>query len=124
MKYLVLIHLDEYVTEAPPEALLDAMTAHVADETHARVITDAGLAPTAESIRIAPRDGKVTTTDGPFAEAKEVVGGFFMIDAPTPEDAAAWTRGFVELHVAHWPEIPDSFVIELRQVAGSLTDPE
>ena len=33
MKYLVLIHLDEYVTEAPPEALLDAMVAHVADET-------------------------------------------------------------------------------------------
>ena len=44
MKYLVLIHLDEYVTEEPPAALLDAMIAHVADETHARVVTDAGLA--------------------------------------------------------------------------------
>lgn len=124
MKYLVLIHLDEYVTEEPPTALIDAMFAHVADETHARVVTDAGLAPTAESIRVAPRGGKVTTTDGPFAEAKEVVGGFIMIDAPTREDAEAWTRGFVELHVANWPEIPDSFFTELRQVAGSLTDQE
>lgn len=124
MKYLVLIHLDEYVVEEPPASLIDAMFAHVADETHARVITDAGLAPTAASIRVAPRGGKVTTTDGPFAEAKEVVGGFIMIDAATPEDAAAWTRGFVELHVANWPELPDSFFTELRQVSGSLTDPE
>jgi hypothetical protein len=66
------------------------------------------------------RHGKVTTTDGPFAEAKEVVGGFMLIDAATPEDAAAWTRGFVDLHVEHWPELP--IVTELRQVAGSLTD--
>jgi hypothetical protein len=59
-------------------------------------------------------------TDGPFAETKEVVGGFMLIDAATPEDALAWTRGFVDLHVEHWPEL--EVVTELRQVAGSLTD--
>lgn len=45
-----------------------------------------------------------------------------LIDAPTQEDAAAWTKGFVDLHTDHWPEL--TVVTELHQVAGSLTDPE
>lgn len=122
MKHLVLIIVDENVEGGPPDGLMEAMEAHVADHTHARVITDAGLAPTASSIRVVSQGGKVTTTDGPFAEAKEVVGGFMLIDAPTQEDAAAWTKGFVDLHTAHWPEL--TVITELRQVAGSLTDPE
>jgi hypothetical protein len=120
MKYLVLIHVEENIGQPPPDGLIDAMTAYVADHRHAKVITDAGLMPSSEAIRVASRGGKVTTTDGPFAEAKEVVGGFMLIDAATPEDAAAWTRGFVDLHVEHWPEL--EVVTELRQVAGSLTD--
>jgi len=120
MRYLVLIHVDENVAEPPPEGLIDAMFAHVADETHAKVVTDAGLAPTSAAIRVASRGGEVMMTDGPFAETKEVVGGFMLIDAATTEDAVAWTRGFVDLHVEHWPEL--EVVTELRQVAGSLTD--
>jgi hypothetical protein len=122
MKYVVLIIVDENAAGEPPQGLMDAMEAHVADHTHAKVITDAGLMPSASSIRVASRDGKVTTTDGPFAEAKEVVGGFMVIDAATPEDAAEWTHGFVQLHTDNWPEL--TVVTELRQVAGSLTDPE
>lgn len=121
MRYLMLIIVDENVAEAPPGGLMDAMEAYVADNRHATVVTDAGLAPTAESIRVASRGGKVTTTDGPFAEAKEVVGGFMLIEAATQEDATAWTRGFVDLHTEHWPEL--TLITELRQVAGSLTDP-
>lgn len=121
MRYLVLIHVEENASEGPPpDSLIEAMYAHVADESHAKVVTDAGLAPTSAAIRVASHGGQVTTTDGPFAEAKEVVGGFMLIEAATPEDAAAWTRGFVELHTAHWPEL--DLVTELRQVAGSLTD--
>jgi len=120
VRYLVLIHVDENVAAPPPEGLIDAMFAHVADESHAKVITDAGLAPTSAAIRVASQGGEVLLTDGPFAEAKEVVGGFMLIDAPTQEDAVAWTRGFIDLHVEHWPEL--EVVTELRQVAGSLTD--
>lgn len=120
MRYLVLIHVDENLETPPPEGLIDAMFAHVADHRHATVVTDAGLAPTSEAIRVTSRDGGVMMTDGPFAETKEVVGGFMLIDAPTPEDALAWTRGFVDLHAEQWPEI--EVVTELRQVVGSLTD--
>jgi hypothetical protein len=120
MRYLVLIHVEENVAEAPPAALMDAMFAHVADERHAKLVTDAGLMPTSAATRVISRGGEVLMTDGPFAETKEVVGGFMLIEAPTPEDALAWTRGFVELHTEHWPEL--EVVTELRQVAGSLTD--
>jgi len=120
MRYLVLIHVDENIAEPPPEGLIDAMYAHVADESHAKVVTDAGLAPTPAAIRVASSGGDVTMTDGPFAESKEVVGGFMLIDAPTHDDAVAWTRGFVDLHAEHWPGL--EVVTELRQVAGSLTD--
>ena len=113
MRYVVLIHVDENLGEAPPAGLIDAMFAHVADHQHAKVVTDAGLAPSSAAVRVASRDG-------PFAETKEVVGGFMLIEAATPEDAVAWTRGFVDLHAEHWPEI--EVVTELRQVAGSLTD--
>lgn len=120
MRYLVLIHVDENVEEEPPAGLIDAMYAHVADQRHAKLVTDAGLAPTSAATRVASRGGEVLMTDGPFAETKEVVGGFMLIEAPTPEDAAAWTRGLVDLHAAHWPDI--DMVAELRQVAGSLTE--
>ncbi len=120
MRYLVLIHVDEGVEEPPPAGLIDAMFAHVADERHAKVITDAGLAPTSAATRVASQGGQVLLTDGPFAETKEVVGGFMLIDAPTPEDAVAWTRGFVDLHAEHWPDL--EVVTELRQVVGSITE--
>jgi hypothetical protein len=120
MRYVVLIHVDESVEAPPPAGLIDAMFAHVADERHAKVVTDAGLAPTSASIRVASRGGQVMTTDGPFAETKEVVGGFMLIEAATREDAVAWTQGFVDLHAEHWPDL--EVVTELRQVAGSLTE--
>ncbi len=120
MRYLVLIHVDESVEQPPPDGLIDAMFAHVADERHAKVVTDAGLAPTSTATRVASQGGQVMMTDGPFAETKEVVGGFMLIDAPTHEDAVAWTRGFVDLHAEHWPDL--EVATELRQVVGSLTD--
>jgi len=120
MRYVLLIHVDENAGGEPPAGLMDAMFAHVADERHAKVVTDAGLAPTSAAIRVASRGGEVLMTDGPFAETKEVVGGFMLIDAPSREDAVEWTRGFVDLHAEHWPDLP--VVTELREVAGSLTE--
>ena len=64
MRYVVLIHVDENVAEAPPEGLIDAMYAHVADERHAKVVTDAGLTPTSAAIRVASRGGSVMISIG------------------------------------------------------------
>ena len=48
--------------------------------------------------------GKVTVTDGPFTEAKEVVGGFAIVETRTREEAMEIAHQFMEMHRVHWPE--------------------
>ena len=47
--------------------------------------------------------GKVTITDGPFAEAKEVIGGFAILEAASKREAIEVTRRFLQLHRDLWP---------------------
>ena len=51
--------------------------------------TESLLSPEVESTRIRKRDGRAAVVDGPFAEAKEVLGGFFLLDCDTFEEAVA-----------------------------------
>jgi hypothetical protein len=62
-----------------------------------------GLMPSADSSRVRLRQGKVSVTDGPFTEAKEVFGGFAVYDVKSKDEAIEWARRFIELHVQHWP---------------------
>ena len=49
------------------------------------------------------RGGKITVTDGPFVESKEIVGGYAIMDAKSHEEALGLARRFMELHLKHWP---------------------
>ena len=51
-----------------------------------------GLFPPSTGVRISYADGKATVTDGPFAEAKEVIGGYWIIQARTREEAIEWAK--------------------------------
>ena len=62
-----------------------------------------GLMPSAASSRVRLRNGKVSITDGPFTETKEVVGGFAVYDVKSKAEAVEWARRFMELHREHWP---------------------
>lgn len=66
-----------------------------------------GLQPVAKGARISFSRGKNTVTDGPFVETKEVVGGYWMIQASSKQEAIEWAR--------HCPA-QDGDVIEIRQV--------
>lgn len=66
-----------------------------------------GLHPPSAGARVRVVDGKVKVTDGPFAEAKEVVGGYWIIDVGSREEAIAWA--------SRCPIGPDN-TIEVRQV--------
>lgn len=92
MKFVVLIYNDPGLLGAVPQPEADSMMrgclAH-ADElkrggrlVESRMLADPG---TAKSIRV--RNGKMTTLDGPFAEAKEVLGGFNLIEAEDMDEA-------------------------------------
>jgi hypothetical protein len=61
-------------------------------------VSAAGLKPTSQGARVRTSGGTVKVTDGPFAEAKEVIGGFFVLEAADKATAVEMTRRFVELH--------------------------
>lgn len=102
----------------PPQAMIDAIEKLTEQEIAAgRMIARGGLMPTAlGSARIESRRGRLKLTDGPFAETKEVLGGFAIFEFATREDALAAARSFMELHRQHWPEWEG--VCEMRPMFG------
>jgi len=56
------------------------------------MVAGEGLHPTSNGFRLVNARGKITVTDGPFTEAKEIVAGFWILDLPSKEDAVAWAK--------------------------------
>src|SRR5204862_36938 len=81
------------------------------------MVSAAGLSPPSQAARLRLSTGKVTVSDGPFAEAKEVIGGFFILDVEDKATAVEMTRRFVELHQRI---LGDAFQIEC-EVRGPVT---
>lgn len=86
MKYLCLIYLDGRMLEAMPEPEMNALNArHLAFNedlvASGRFIEAEALDPPASATTLRARNGKVTVTDGPYAETKEMVAGFYFIEA-------------------------------------------
>jgi hypothetical protein len=119
MQYMVLIASTpdgwDGLSEAEQGALFERIGAWWGEHRAAgRIIEGYQLqgVETATTVRIAP-DGEVTVTDGPFAEAKEVVGGYAIIDVPDLDAAIAMWRT--------WPS-PD--LCEIRPVVPSDVRPD
>jgi hypothetical protein len=93
MQYLVLISSEE-PTEAPDPAQIGAvMTEYNAYTDMLRergaLVAGEALQPTATATTVRVRDGQTMTTDGPFAETKEALGGFYLIEAKDLDEALA-----------------------------------
>lgn len=98
---------DEADWEPKPEDVA-AMTKYNEELNKAGVLLALdGLQETAKGARVAFAGGKPTVTDGPFSEAKEVIGGYWMIQARSKEEAVQW---------ASRCPAADGDVIEVRQV--------
>ena len=106
MKYLTFIrHTESYREAEPPRALMDAMGQFVRKCMQDGSLVDTGgLLPSKEGFRIRLAKGVISTTDGPFAETKEVIGGWAILQADSKSEALRVTREFMELHRLHWPE--------------------
>lgn len=99
----------------PPAALMEAMGPFMQEAFQAGVIADTGgLESSSKATRFEMRGGKVDVVDGPFAETREVIGGWVIYNVPSREVAIDWSRRFVELHQKYWPEF--EFTCELRQI--------
>ncbi|HET9425540.1 MAG TPA: YciI family protein [Gemmatimonadaceae bacterium] len=105
MRYMMFIkHTENYRQEDVPKSLYAAMDEFIGEASKAGAFIDgAGLQPTKNGFRVRLAKGKITTTDGPFTEAKEVVGGYAIMECRTPEEAREYSRKFMELHREHWP---------------------
>ena len=89
----------------PPKELMDAMDQLAADGFKSGTLVDmGGLLPSTTGARIRISKGKISITDGPFTEAKEVIGGYAVLQAASREEAIEITRVFMVLHQKHWPE--------------------
>lgn len=106
MKYLMLIKHSESFRSMPiPQGLMDAMGEFVGEGLKSGLVKDtAGLKATSEGLRVRLSRGKLSVTDGPFSEAKEVVGGYALIEVGSREEVLQVARQFMELHRVHWPE--------------------
>ncbi len=106
MKYLSFIRSSEKYREAqPPAALQEAMGKLIEKFTKEGALVDTGgLALSRDGFRMRLQNGKLTTTDGPFSESKEVIGGWAILKADSKAEILRLTTEFMELHRKHWPE--------------------
>lgn len=106
MKYLMMIKHSEDIRSQPiPQGLMDAMGKYVEESFKSGILKDtAGLKPSAEGFRVRQSGRKLRLTDGPFTEAKELVGGYAILEVKSPEHAREVARRFMELHLEHWPD--------------------
>lgn len=106
MKYLSFMrHSEKYRATPPPQALMEAMGQFVEKSLKQGVLVDTGgLLPSKEGVRIRLQNGKLTVTDGPFAESKEVIGGWAILETDSREEALRVATEFMELHRKYWPE--------------------
>ena len=105
MRYMMFIkHTEDYQPGTVPASLYEAMGKFIEDATKSGNFVDgAGLQRTSAGARVRLQKGQITVTDGPFAETKEIVGGYAIIDAKSREEALGFARRFMELHQTHWP---------------------
>src|SRR5262245_7019273 len=105
-RFLILIrHREEYRNTPIPQVLLDEMGEFVNEKSKTGVLIDtAGLQPTSRTATVRLSRGKVSVTDGPFSEAKEVIGGYALINARSRSEAIEVATAFVEIHRRTWPE--------------------
>ena len=101
----------------PPKQLMDAI-AKLAEEAAkaGTMLGSGGLGPTALGARVRLSGGQVTMTNGPFTEAKEVVGGYAQFELKSKEEAVKSAITFMELHKKHWPGWEGE--TEVRQMFG------
>jgi hypothetical protein len=122
MRYLCFVKMDESQAH-PPKALMEAMGEHVGAAAASGVFLDGGgLYGKADAVEFRVRAGNLTVTDGPYAEAKEVIGGWSICAFETEEEARAEGAKMAELHMTHWPEWEGA--IEIRRIAEPDEAPE
>jgi hypothetical protein len=106
LRFMMFIkHPGDYDVSKVPPALFGAMGEFVEEHAKKGIFVDgAGLQPLTKATRVRLAGGKIEVRDGPFSEAKEVVGGYALCECQSHEEAVALATKFMDLHRIHWPD--------------------
>jgi hypothetical protein len=97
MRYFCLFKPDTTMAPPTPERI-EAINKYIADSyADGSLITTDGFAPSPKDVRVRLSGGKLTVTDGPFVEAKELVGGYAIMEASSREAIIAMAKRFLEV---------------------------
>src|SRR5438477_12188736 len=98
MKYLTFIrHSESYRESPPPAALMEAMGRFVEKSLKDGTLVDTGgLLPSKDGVRVRLENGKITATDGPFSESKEVIGGWAILKVDSKDEALRIATEFMD----------------------------
>jgi hypothetical protein len=121
MRFMMLIKANpDYEAGLPPSQELMAGMAKLTEENvkSGALISVGGLAPSSKAMRIRHAGGKRTVIDGPFAETKELIGGYAVIEAETPAEALQHAQQVVDVHAN--AGVAD-FEIEIRLISHEIS---
>jgi hypothetical protein len=118
MQYILLIYGEESLWEARSEDEVKALMAEYGKfggelRTLGKLVAGDELAPTATATTVQVRNGDTIVSDGPFAATKEVLGGYYLVEAESLDEAIEWSA-----------KIPDARVgkIEIRPIVDHSGD--
>lgn len=98
-----MVRIEEKTGRQPSERLMNEMGKLMEEMIRTgALISTAGLRPTADGVRVRSRFGRLSTTEGPFTETKEVVGGYAILEAASMKEAIALTERFLQVHGDEW----------------------
>jgi hypothetical protein len=127
MKYLILIYEDEKAwaglsEEEMGKAFGEYMTYSKEMALSGSLVGGASLQPTTTATTVRVRNGKTSTTDGPFAETKEQLGGYYVVDVPNLDAALKWAAkcpgakgGSIEVRPLGVISAADGSIAEMQQ---------
>jgi hypothetical protein len=119
MRFMTMVKFDESLPAGPPPAeLFQAMGEFAAEGARTGTLVDqGGLLPSAAGAIVSLANGTIKAVDGPFAEAKELVGGYAVLEVRSKAEAVELAKRLMQLHKDHWPGWEGS--CEVRQLGES-----
>ena len=115
VRFMMIVKADKRTEagEMPSEGDLETMGKYNQELIDAGVLVDAaGLQPTSKGARVGLKNGKVVVTDGPFAETKELIGGYWIINVKSKAEAIEWAK---KIPFHKLPNVGRDPEVEVRQ---------
>ncbi|HJQ42236.1 MAG TPA: YciI family protein [Jatrophihabitantaceae bacterium] len=119
-RYFTFIKTDESMPAGPPPPALFEAIAKLGEEAtkDGTMVMTGGLLPSANGALLTLENGTIDVIDGPFAETKELIGGFALFELRDKAEAVERARRFLQLHVDHWPGFEGT--VEVRELAEQV----